>query len=151
MYTVYKIEKDSKILYIGKTNNFKRRKWEHTYKRKLDKSYNFTIIAEKLTKEEAKQKEEEFILKYDTVKNGWNKTYGEGSKGVPNKENDGRFKAGNTLHTLRKKKKVLHIQTGIEYGSTRECAEALGFTPNGVRSVCCGERKSYKGNQFKYI
>lgn len=68
MYTVYKIEKDSKILYIGKTNNFKRRKWEHTYKRKLDKSYNFTIIAEKLTKEEAKQKEEEFILKYDTVK-----------------------------------------------------------------------------------
>jgi predicted GIY-YIG superfamily endonuclease len=44
MYSIYKIEKDGKVLYIGKTINFQRRKWQHTYKRKLDKTYNFIVI-----------------------------------------------------------------------------------------------------------
>ena len=151
MYSVYKIEKDDKILYIGKTINFKRRKWEHTYRRKLDKTYNFIVIIDNLTKEEAKLKEEELIKKYDTVNNGWNRTYGEGTKGVKTKSNDGRFKPNNEIHKLRKKKRVLHIETGIIYNSARECGEELGFPPNKINTVCCGNYKSYKKNHFKYI
>ena len=151
MYTIYKIEKDGKILYIGKTINFQRRKREHTYKRKLDKTYNFIVIIDNLTREEAKLKEEELIKKYDTVNNGWNRTYGEGHKGVETKNNDGRFKPNNEIHKLRKKKKVLHIETGIEYNSVRECGEALGFPSNPIHYVCNGGRKSYKKNHFKYI
>ena len=151
MYTVYKIEKDFKILYIGKTVNFKRRKWEHTYRKKLDKTYNFVALYENLTKEEAKLKEKELILTYDTVNNGWNKTYGEGTKGVVTKKGDGRFSKKNNIHKLRKKKRVLHIETGIEYNSARECGEALGYPPQKINCVCNGSYKSYKKNHFKYI
>jgi predicted GIY-YIG superfamily endonuclease len=151
MYSIYKIEKDGKILYIGKTVNFKRRKWEHTYRRKLDKTYNFVVIIDNLTKEEAKLKEEELIKKYDTVNNGWNRTYGEGHKGVETKNGDGRFKPNNEIHKLRKKKKVLHIETKRVYNSTRECAEKLNIPIDGIHSVCNGKRKSYKNNHFKYV
>lgn len=151
MYTIYMIKKDNNVMYIGKTINFKRRKWEHTYRRKLDKSYNFVILLDGLTKDEAKLKEEEFIIKYDTVKRGWNKTYGEGSKGISAKENSGRFQNNNDMHKLRIKKRVLHIETGIEYDSARECGECLGFPPGKINNVCNGNRKSYKKNHFKYI
>jgi predicted GIY-YIG superfamily endonuclease len=151
MYSIYKIEKDGKVLYIGKTINFQRRKWQHTYKRKLDKTYNFIVIIDNLTKEEAKLKEEELIRKYDTVNKGWNKTYGEGSRGVKSKDNDGRFKSNNEIHKLRKKKRVLHIETGIEYNSARECGESLGFPPGKINSACNGSVKSYHKNHFKYI
>ena len=151
MYTIYKIVKENKILYIGKTVNFKRRKWEHTYRRKLDKTYEFIVIFDNLTKEEAKLKEEELIKKYDTVNNGWNRTYGEGHKGTKTKNGDGRFRANNEIHKLRKKKRVLHIETGIEYNSARECSEALNFPIVSIHKVCNGERKSYKKNHFKYI
>ena len=70
MYTIYKIEKDEKVLYIGKTVNFKRRKWEHTYRRKLDKTYKFEIIESNLSAEDAKKREEYYIKLYDTFKNG---------------------------------------------------------------------------------
>lgn len=151
MYTIYKIEKDGKIFYIGKTVDFKRRKWEHTYRRKLDKSYKFEIIESNLSAEDAKKREEYYINLYDTFKNGWNRTCGEGTKGVPNKKNDSRFKKGNKMYLKRQTKRVLHIDTNTEYESARECGEALGFPPDKINSACNGTRKSYKKNRFRYI
>lgn len=151
MYTVYKIEKDEKILYIGKTVNFQRRKWEHTYRKKLDKTFKFAAIETNLDKDNAKKLEEYYIALYDTVSNGWNRTYGEGTRKVKTKDGDGRFKQNNELHKLRKKKRVLHIDTGIEYDSARECAENIGIEPIYVNKVCNGSYKSYKKMKFKYI
>lgn len=151
MYTLYVIKKDNHVLYVGKTINFVRRKYEHTYRRKLDKSYIFEIIKGNLTKNEAKELEEKYIDMYDTFNNGWNTTAGEGSRKVKSKNGDGRFQQNNKLHELRKKKKVLHIDTGIKYNSARECAENLNILPVYVNRVCGGLRKSYKKMHFKYI
>ena len=151
MYVIYVIKKDDRILYVGKSINFLRRKYEHTYRRKLDKTYIFETLESGLAKEEAKKLEEKYIEFYDSVANGWNKTSGEGTRDVKSKDGDGRFQQGNNLCELRVKKRVLHIDSGIEYNSARECAEVLDIPSIHVNKVCGGQRKSYKKLHFKYI
>ena len=152
MYTIYGIKKEGKILYIGKTKNLKRRKKEHIYKRDLDQSYVFVEIKTNLSKEDAKALEEKFIEEYNTLNNGWNKTGGEGSFKVKTHEGDGRFVKGNKIHELRNKKRVIHLETGKEYNSAKECAEFLNIEDySHINKVCSGRRKSYKGMHFEYI
>lgn len=151
MHTVYLIKQHEKVLYIGKTVDFKRRKSQHTCRRKLDKTYSFEIIEDNLSKEEAKTKEEFYIKKYDTFLNGWNQTAGEGTKNVKTKEGDGRFRKGNRMVEKRKIKKVVCIETGKKYESVKECAIDICGSESGVYKVCNGQSKTYKKMHFQYV
>lgn len=151
MYTVYIIKQFENVLYVGKTVNFKRRKYEHTYRKKLNKTYSFEILESGLSKEKAKQKEEFYIKKYNTFLNGWNKTEGEGTKGVRNKKGDGRFTPGNEMFKKRKIKKVICVETGKIYNSVKECSIDVGGLETSIYKVCNGERKTYKKKHFQYV
>jgi hypothetical protein len=151
MYTIYVIKQHEKVLYVGKTIDFKRRKHEHTYRKKLDKTYSFEVLEENLNKEDAKTKEEFYIEKYDTFLNGWNRTAGEGTRKVKTKQGDGRFKKGNRMFKKRKLRKVICIETGKTYDSIKECAIDIDGTITGVYKVCDGQNKTYKKMHFEYI
>ena len=151
MYTIYLIKRYEEVLYVGKTVNFTRRRYEHTYRRKLDKSYSFEIIKTDLSNEEAKSLEEYFINEYDTFKNGWNRTAGEGSRRVSTKNGDGRFVKGNKIFSLREKKKVLCVETGEIFESVKECADYMGIFESGIYQVCNGSNKTYKKMHFEYM
>lgn len=151
MYTIYAIKHNDKIWYVGKTVSFQRRVYEHRYRRKLDKSYEFVILEETESKTQAKLLEEQYIEQYNTVNNGWNKTFGEGTKGVKNRQGDGRFQKGNTAFEARNKKKVLHIETGEIYNSVKECAEKENLSLFGLYKVCNGQNKSYRRQHYQYI
>lgn len=83
-YIVYIIRHIStgKVLYVGKTDNFKRRAYEHL-KLKSNAKYwlssigtnNVTIeaVAEFNNETDALNYEDDLILKYDTITNGYNK------------------------------------------------------------------------------
>ena len=83
-YTVYIIKHigTGMVLYVGNTNNFKRRKYQHLSLKSNSKKWlssigtnNVTIeaVAEFNDKTEALKYEDELILKYDTITNGYNK------------------------------------------------------------------------------
>lgn len=151
MYTIYIIKQNEKAFYVGKTVNFKRRMYEHRYRKKLDKSFQFIILEEKLTREDAKIREEYYIEKYNTFRNGWNRTAGEGARKVKTKQGDGRFSKGNQAAKNRKLKRVLCVETGKVYDSVKECAEAIDGKEFSVYNVCRGQNKTYKKMHFKYI
>lgn len=151
MYTIYKIQQNEKVHYVGKTINFKRRTREHRYRRKLDNTYQFIILEENLSQEDAKKREEFYIDKYNTFLNGWNRTAGEGSRKVKTKQGDGRFTKGNKAAKGKNLRKVLCVDTGVVYDSVKECAEAIGGKEFSVYNVCRGQNKTYKKMRFKYI
>ena len=151
MYTIYIIKQNEKAFYVGKTTNFKRRMYEHRYRRKLDESFQFIILEEKLTQEDAKIREEYYIEKYNTFENGWNRTAGEGTRKVKTKQGDGRFSKGNQAAKNRKLKRVLCVETGKVYDSVKECAEAIDGKEFSVYNVCRDQNKTYKKMHFKYI
>ena len=151
MYTVYGIVNSEKVLYVGKTVNMQRRKYEHTYRRRLDKSYSFITIETGLTKEEAKVSEERYIQYYGTFDNGWNITAGEGTRRVETKHGDGRFVEGNRLSDRRKRKPVLCVETNETFTSVKECASKMGINEFGIYKVCDGINKTYKKYRFQYI
>ena len=74
-----------KIIYIGQTINYKKRKADHfcSIKQPIDKYMfeegkenfimeKFDIDCTNMTEEERKQREDELILQYDTINNGFN-------------------------------------------------------------------------------
>jgi predicted GIY-YIG superfamily endonuclease len=82
-YVVYMITYDDVIVYIGKTNDFKRRCREHKYKGTKNSSIpvevdldrvNFIPTKEFNNREEALKYEDELIIKYNLkCGSGWNK------------------------------------------------------------------------------
>ena len=83
-YIVYIIRHIStgQVLYIGKTNNFKRRVYQHLSLKSNSKEWlsvlgtgNVLIepVAEFDNKVEALKYEDELIIKYNTITNGYNK------------------------------------------------------------------------------
>lgn len=83
-YTVYLIRHIStgKVLYVGKTNDFKRRVYEHLSLHSSAKEWlsvigtgNVSIepVAEFSNEVDALKYEDELILKYSTITNGYNK------------------------------------------------------------------------------
>ena len=135
MYTVYAIKRHDKVLYVGKTINFKRRMYEHRYRKKLDKTHQFLILEENLPQADAKIKEEFYISKYDTFENGWNRTAGEGTRNVKSKQGDGRFTKGNDAVKYRKIKKVFCVETGETYNTVKECASLRLHLPAPMRRM----------------
>lgn len=84
MYYIY-ILKDlnENVKYVGQTRNVDVRKKNH---KRSKPPHKFEILFENLSPEEAKIIEIENISKYDTYKNGWNKTKGgEGFDGYERK------------------------------------------------------------------
>ena len=152
MKTIYCIKDDiGKIIYIGQTKNYQRRRWEHRYRKHIPKNYTFEIIEE-CEDAEAIEKEKYYIKKYDTVINGINIAYGNGQFGIKGTGFGGRFQANNEAWKKRKLKKVKCIENGIIYDSAKECAKALGIQNSGrINNVCNGYRKSYNRYHFEYV
>lgn len=119
MKTIYCIKDDiGKIIYIGQTKNYQRRRWEHRYRKHIPKTYTFEIIEE-CEDAEAIEKEKYYIKKYDTVINGINIAYGNGQFGIKGTGFGGRFQANNEAWKKRKLKKVKCIENGIIYDSAK--------------------------------
>ena len=83
-YTVYIIRHISTgmVLYVGKTNNFKRRVYQHLSLKSSSKKWLAVVgtgnvlieaVAEFDKEVDALKYEDELILKYDTITNGYNK------------------------------------------------------------------------------
>jgi hypothetical protein len=50
-----------------------------------------------------------------------------------------------------KMRKVMSVTTGESFKSAEEAALSISVTPNEIRRVCNGTRKSVKKHQFKYV
>lgn len=83
-YTIYTITTidEGRVVYVGKTNNFKRRKREHLSLNSRTKEWIAAIgtgnvliepVAEFDNETDALKYEDELILEYDTITNGYNK------------------------------------------------------------------------------
>lgn len=82
-WTVYGIEYQSKIMYVGVSSNMKNRIEQHKYQRgtsysaiPVDVDYHNVVFLTFETygiKKDALSKEDELIRLYDTINNGWNK------------------------------------------------------------------------------
>ena len=81
VYIIRHIETGS-VLYVGKTDNFKRRKREHLSLKSNSKKWISAIGTDNVSIEpvayfnnetDALKFEDELIIKYDTIKNGYNK------------------------------------------------------------------------------
>lgn len=82
-YTVYTISDDlqGRIVYVGETSDFERRKYQHLSLNANTKEWiasigvenvSITPIAEFSTEEEALRYEDDAILKYNTIEDGFN-------------------------------------------------------------------------------
>lgn len=84
MYYIYVLKESETIKYVGQTIDPIKRKCSH---RNTRKSHTFEIIFETEDKEIAKQKEIEYISRFNTYINGWNKS--PGGEGFENYERKG--------------------------------------------------------------
>lgn len=82
-YSVYLIKLGEEVMYVGKTTDFRRRMKEHrgrigTRHSAIPKGVDLSEVTITKVKEfsdcnEALKYEDELIIQYDTVNNGWNK------------------------------------------------------------------------------
>ena len=157
MKTIYCIKNErDKIIYIGQTVNYKRRCYEHRYRKHLPKEYYFEIIEE-CEDSIAKEREIYYINLYDTVEKGLNIVYQNGKYGIKTLNNQkdgfcGQFSKNNTVWKNRKLRKVRCIENEIIYESARDCGNALGIKDiSKINNVCNGYRKSYHKYHFEYV
>lgn len=151
MKTVYCIkDENNKVIYIGQTKNFQRRKWEHVYRKHIPKTYSFEIL-EMCNDNEAVIKEAYYIKQYNTIENGLNIVCGNGQSGIYGSGFGGRFQKGNDVWSKRKPKRVKCLETGIVYNSVKECADALNIKhSHKIYDVCNGYAKTHHKYHFEY-
>lgn len=150
IYRIYCLKnKLNKVVYIGQTNrNLKTRLSEHQRKFEHRKDYTIHLLEEISDIKKADELETHYIIKYDTVKNGENVTYGKGRKGLgPNKTS---FKKDN-IYCKMGTKKVECIETGEIFDSLSECSKQLNLNISNISDVCKGKRKSTGGKHFRFI
>lgn len=148
-YRIYCLKNEkNKIVYIGQTKyELEERLKGHIKKYKHRENYSIELIEEVEEKELACELETKYIKLYDTVKNGENKTYGIGQKGMG--ANKTSFKVGNEFGKITKYK-IKCNETG-DIGSAKELAEKLNLNKHRIYDVCKGKRKSHKKLTFSYI
>ena len=75
-YIVYGLhEGDNKIKYVGMTEtNLEKKKGHHRFHRNNKNIEILPIVSNIQNYDEAAELEEDYIKRYDTYKNGWNKT-----------------------------------------------------------------------------
>ena len=112
-------------------------------------SFTSEVLLENLSEDEAKEKEKEYIKKYDTTNsnNGYNISDGGGAVNFIAKKYDGNFEEykGYTIQDLCRKLKMSYelVRARIRYGHTVD--EALEFVPfHNAKSIM------YEGNFHEY-
>ena len=124
-YTVYIIRHISTgtVLYVGKTNDFKRRAYEHLKLNTNSKDWLSVIgtgnvfieaVAEFENKDDALKYEDELILKYNTIENGYNNN----RSGLITYENHKKY---NREYSKTDKFKEYHRKWQREYSKTDKC------------------------------
>lgn len=88
----------------------------------------------------------------------YNNTYGNRIKlAIESQKNNPSYKEIVTkrrisnMNNPKTSKKVLCVETGIIYPSTKETQRILGINNSGVCAVCLGRCKTYKGFHWRYI
>lgn len=149
-YNIYCLKENGKIFYVGSTSRELEMRFRgHLYRKDLNRDeHSIHLLETCSSREDAKTREEYYIKKYDTVNNGANITYGYGTQGLgPNKTS---FKKGNKLGELGTKR-VLCVETGMEYPSITKCAEDMDLSISKISAVCRGKRKTHGGYRFRFI
>lgn len=150
-YHIYKVtNKVNKKVYIGKTNDFEKRKKEHTIYDINDNSifhkallkygldnFKWEIVCSTNCKEELNELEKFFIKKYNSFKpNGYNMTKGGdggsmwNAKPVVCLEKNGQFVA--------------------RYDSAGEAEKKAGYTNSSVLTCCKTKNRTHKGKIFMF-
>ena len=83
-YVVYTISLQGKVMYVGSTNDFKRRKREHLQQKDFSSiptdvdpsTVTIEIVRHWKSEKAMLNSEARLITKYDTIENGWNKVRG---------------------------------------------------------------------------
>lgn len=179
-YTVYYLtNKINNKKYVGITSQSVYSRWQNgkhyeRHKKIYDDilkygwdSFKHEVLFDNLTKEEAEEKERELIEKWDLINNGYNKQKG-GKIHKHNKETIAKISAFNMgdrnpfyncrhteetkrlMRENRPKKKVLCVDTGIIYASTREAQRQTGAYHGDISKCCKGEKKIAGGYKWKY-
>lgn len=170
-YRIYKLTSPNGKIYIGRTskNNINHR-WNSgkAYKKNdiLQKdivkysweNFKKEILVENLSYEEAKKMEEFYILKYNSINDGYNKNFGdkickESRQKISNtRKEKGLAKGKNNpmygVHRYGEKnpnsKKVICLTTGEIFGTIKEGADKYNISPKNI-SKCIHERQKTAG------
>lgn len=180
MYCVYAhINKITGKIYIGQTKQGSTNRWNQGYK-DCPKFYNaikkygwdnfiHIVLVDNLTCEEANILEEEFIKKFDCIKNGYNIKNGGGNceiaeetrkkiseKRSGQKASDSTRKIlsdahkGKTFNHKTSNKKV-GCSNGKEYNSVTAASKDVGCNRVTVGNICNGRLDNWKGITFWFI
>lgn len=150
-YKIYKVTNEiNNKVYIGKTNDFNKRKKEHTlydindnsiFHRALKKyglnNFKWEIIDYAKTLEEINEKEKYYIKKYNTFKpNGYNMTKGGDGGSMWN---------ARPVVVLDKNGNFIN-----RYDSAGEAEKKGGFTNTSVLTCCKEKNRTHKGFLFMF-
>ena len=183
---VYRINFPNNKNYIGITsNNLHKRKLEHLSRARNGytnavynalrkyKEVEWEILESCISYDEAKQKEKEYIKKYNSYADGYNMTLGgDGTLGIkfsdehrqklskshtgykmPKSQKEAISKAkSNKILTNAKPCYGIHTVTGevIRFNSIVEAARLGGFDRINIYRCCTDQRKTHKKYEWKY-
>lgn len=156
MYCIYKaVNKDDGKVYIGKTNNFEKRKQEHFLDKRTnsmfdralrkhgDESFEWSVLEDCIpTLETANEREKYWIKQYNAYyrwdgSNGYNMTYG----------GDG----GSQWNVRKIATYNLQGELQSVYDSITDCADALGIAgTSNISRVCNDNSKKCHELMFRY-
>ena len=150
LYRIYCLKnKNEEVVYVGQTTReLDVRLSEHKRRFPNRSDYTIHLLEESSDMDIANDLETRYIIKFNTVKNGENVTYGKGRKGLG--ANKGSFKNKNDYCKMGTKK-VECIETGEIFNSITECANKLNLNITNISAVCKGKRKTTGGKRFRYI
>ena len=150
IYRIYCLKnQNEKIVYVGQTQReLQARLNQHKTTHINRKDYTIHLLEETNDLNKANELETFYIIKYNTVENGENITYGKGTLGLG--ANPTSFQENNTFGYLGTKK-VKCIETGTVYNSLTECANELELNISKISAVCRGKRKSTGNLHFEYV
>lgn len=181
-YIIYiHINKINKKVYVGQTCQSPQRRWlngegyQHCSKfyNAIKKygwdNFEHIILEEKLTLEQANNKEKYYIKFYNSIENGYNIREG-GSNGHLTKEHKQKISKSNketfkqkfkskkyrqkmkNAHIKSQGKQVLCVETGQIFKSQTLAADWCGLKSSSPISRCCkGKRKTAGGYHWSFI
>ena len=125
------------------------------------KTYEVLEVVEKETLKELNYElieRENFWIKEKNalLPNGYNVHFSNHKKipYIPNKkeryEKVSKSLKGKYMNPKYSSKKIICVETGIEYPSIRECERQMGFCKNTVGAVLKGKYENHKGYHFKF-
>lgn len=141
--------------YIGQSRNIGKRCHPSNYKgcikfyNALQKygieNFDFEILEIGLTLEEANAKEEEYIIKFNTIENGYNIKSG-GKNNLYTEES--KQKMSNSCKT---KQKIICLETKEIYESAKQIEKILGFANTNIIACCRGKLHTAYGYHWQYF